>query len=271
MRPKLARLLAILTVLLGLGWLLAMPEIARASAPTCTVSASNLTVGTISPTSGYPYTTSASFSFTCTNHGASSQTVYACVSIDSGNIGTAADRRIADPGDNHELSIQITGGSNSPGQIGTGSAYPMLGPLTLTLPAGSGQTNTQTFSIVATLPQPGYTPPAATYSDSWSGWADLYFQTTAASSCGGASGWNGDKGFGFTISAVVPAMCSVTATSLAFPSVSFLTSPTTGTATVHVTCNGSTSVVVSLDNGQSGTGPTARVMKYGGGSITYGI
>lgn len=58
---------------------------------------------------------------------------------------------------------------------------------------------------------------------------------------------------------------------MAFPIASVLTNAVTATATVAVTCNASTPVTLALDNGATGSGPTAQLMKSGANAITYGI
>ena len=261
----------------GLTWLLAgfglllvlgAPGAARA-AVTCTVSGPSLTFGTVNPYSGYPYSTSGNESYSCTNN-SSAATIYACLSIGTGSGGTSPANRTLASGSN-TLSIQITGGSGYPSQIGNGTSYAMEGVLQAGI--GANATTTGTIALAVTMPQPSSAPPPGSYTSSFTGTdAQVLYTTTSASTCAAlTSGAHSTAQANFSVSATVATQCTVSATSLAFPTTSVLNKPVSATATVATTCNASTPVTVALDNGATGTGPTTRQMKSGANTITYGI
>lgn len=240
----------------------------------CTSSGPSLNLGTINPYSGYPYSTSGNVVVACTNSGSARRDVYVCLSVGVGTGGTTASNRTLVSGAN-KLPIRITS-LDPPTQVGTGTAYPMSGTLSFGL--DPGQTFGPTFPLTITVPAPGSAPPPGPYTSSFSGVDAQIFYTSVAS---GAAGPNGCTGLmagtkqtaqaDFSVSGTVPAQCTVSAGGLAFPTRSVLSGATTATATVTVTCNAAVPVTVALDNGATGSGPTARRMRSGANAITYGI
>lgn len=249
---------------------LGTPGSARA-AVTCSIAGSTLSFGTVNPYSGYPYSTSGTSNYTCTNSLGSTATVYGCVSIGIGTGGTTAANRTLSSGAN-TLPIQITGGVAYPSQIGNGTAYPMEGPISFSI--GSHGSASGTFTVAATIPQPSPAPPLGNYTSTFSS-SDFQFiftTTSAPATCSAlASGPYSTSSGHIVMSAQVPSQCTVSATSMAFPTASLLATTTTATATISTMCNNSTAVTVGLDNGATGSGPTARQMKSGANAITYGI
>lgn len=241
------------------------------AAVTCTATHSNVSFGTINPYSGYPYEPSATGTYACTNTGTTAATVTLCISYGTGTGGTTPSNRTLASGSN-TIPVQVLGRINNSTQYGDGTSYPMKGPLTLSVPANG--TANGSYGIFIVMPQPSSTPPPGTYTSSFSGTdaQDLYTAASAPSSCAAlASGAHSTTPSNFSVSATVPTQCTVSASTLAFPTASLLTQPVTATATVSSTCNASTPVTLALDNGATGTGPTARQMKAGSNAITYGI
>lgn len=241
-----------------------------ACAQTCTMAGPTLTFGTLNPYSGATTTTSGNGTFTCSNSGTTSITVYACLSIGTGTGGTTTTNRTLASGSS-TIPITIkTGGSA--GQVGNGTSYPMAGPISVTLTAG--QSTTTAFSIISTVPPPSPAPPPGSYTSSFTG-ADaqfIYVARTSTTTCASLnSGAHQTTQANFSISASVPTQCSVSATGMAFPTASVLGNPVNATATVSTTCNAAVPVTIALDNGATGTGPTTRQMKSGVNAITYGI
>ena len=238
---------------------------------TCTFSIPNLSFGTINPYSGFPYSTGGDAAETCTNNGSSSTTLYECYSIGTGSGGTTAANRTLAMGA-AKIPIQIFTSGNST-QTGDGTAYAMDGVYASNLAANGQQYSTTSISV--TMPAPGSPPAPGTYSSNFSGASTALLYTSGSSgpsTCSAlAAGAHSTAQGNFTISATVATQCTVSATSLAFPTASVLASAVSATATISVTCNASTPVTVALDNGATGTGPTARRMKSGANVITYGI
>ncbi|MGI4943491.1 MAG: Csu type fimbrial protein [Janthinobacterium lividum] len=260
--------LVYLGVAILLCFTLALPH--AASAQTCTMAGPTLTFGTLNPYSGATTTTSGNGTFTCSNSGTSSITIYACLSIGTGTGGTTPINRTLASGAS-KIPIMIeTGGSA--GQVGNGTSYPMAGPISVTLTAG--QNTTTAFSIISTVPPPSPAPPPGSYTSSFAG-ADaqfIYAVRTSTTTCASLnSGTHQTTQANFSISATVPTQCSVSATAMAFPTASVLGNPVNTTATVSTTCNAAVPVTIALDNGATGTGPTTRQMKSGANAISYGI
>ena len=231
------------------------------------MSGPTLTFGTVSPFTGYPRSTSGNLVVNCMNGGTASATVTICVSFGVGTGGTTTSNRTLASGSN-KLGIRVTNGSTD---IGDGSSYPMYGPF-----SGNAAANASVggnLPLTVTIPSPATPPAPGSYATTFNGTsAVLYYNTGSFSTCPAliASGPASSQ-FSVPVSATVPTQCTVSATGLAFPTSSLLTSPVNTTATVTTTCNASVPVTVALDNGATGTGPTARQMKSGSNVITYGI
>ncbi len=258
-----------------LGLLLApcAPAAASGGTVTCTVAGPTMNFGTVNPYSGYPYYTSGDVSYSCQNTYSTSQIVYICISVGTGSGGTTtANRTLASGASTIPVQIQVTSTS---GQTGNGTSYPMAGLYSVTV--GANSSYSAQYALSVTMPQPGTAPPPGTFSSSFSGTdAQFVYGTgggTTPTSCPSLVSSPGVQAAqaNFSVSATVPTQCTVSATSLAFPTASVLTSSVTAAATISTTCNASTSVTVGLDNGATGNGPTTRQMKSGANAITYGI
>ena len=248
---------------------------AHAQVMTCTAAGPSLTFGTVSPYTGFPYSTSGNAALSCSNTGVVTSTAYVCLSVGTGTGGTTATNRTLSSGA-ATIPIQITGGSSFPAQTGNGTSYPLEGPVGISVPALG--TTPGTMPIAVNMPQPGSAPAPSTYTSSFAG-ADAQidyttlalFGSVPASCAALAAGIHSTAQANFSIMATVATGCTVSASSMVFPTSSVLTAIVTATATIAVTCNAPTAVTVALDNGATGTGPTARFMKSGANAITYGI
>ncbi len=237
-----------------------------------------MSFGTVNPYAGFPYSTSANVTYSCTNRDTSAHNIYLCASLGTGTGGTNGTDRTLSSGSS-TIPIKITNGANAT-QIGDNTSYPMEGPLG---PIGITANGSATGSVplAVTMPAPPSAPPPGNYSSSFSSPdAELYYVFHPATGAGSAapvscaalmSETPASSSGHIVVSAVVARQCTVSATSLAFPTRSALTAPVTATATISVSCNASTPVTIALDNGATGTGPTARQMKSGANAITYGI
>nr|WP_321984292.1 spore coat U domain-containing protein [uncultured Lichenicoccus sp.] len=250
--------------------LLALTTGARAQ--TCTASGPSLLLGTINPYTTSNTTTSGNGTYSCSNLLNFTTTIYACVSIGTGTGGlTATNRAVASGG--ATIPIQINSGGSS-AQIGNGTSFPMYGPIAIPMTGVVAANSTGTFAIGVTLPPPATAPAPGTYTSSFSGADAVFFyypESTAVTCSALAAGTHNTAQANFSISATIPTQCKVSATSMAFPTASVLKAAVTATATISVSCNASTPVTMALDNGATGTGPTARQMKSGSHVITYGI
>lgn len=248
---------------------LAAPAAAHAQVSCNVNSTPTAAFGTVNLLSGGPYWASTTAPFVCNGTSVPS-TVYFCLSVGAGNgyLTTTTNRTISFSTSKAQIAIYQTGAGGT--QIGNGTSYPMAGPFTLSVGVYAQATYNMPTAVELLTPQ---TSAPGSYSANFSGGDyGFYYTTSSVASCtalmsGSHNSTNGD----LVISATVPASCAVTATSLAFGSVANLSSSVAAQATVSVTCNGSTPVTVALDNGSTGTSPTARKMVVGGQSITYGI
>lgn len=260
-------------VLLVLLALLGMPGRAHA-ATTCTMSGATLAFGSVNPAAGSALTASGTGTFTCSNSGTTSVTVYACLSIGTGTGGLTATNRTLLGGGSGATHIPIT--ITNPGidnnNVGNGTSYPMAGPISFTVASkASGGGNIPLSAIIAATTT-NYEQ--GSYTSTFSGTdAEMIFTTTAKpTTCASlVSGTTTAATMTFTVTATIPTTCSVTAGNLAFGSASFINSALAANAAVTVSCNTSNAVVVSLDNGSTGTGPTTRLLTSGSNTVTYGI
>ena len=180
----------------------------------------------------------------------------------------------AHPASAGTVTCSATGPTLNFGTVSPYSGYPYYASGNVSY---SCQKTARKYALSVRMPQPSSPPPPGSFSSSFSGTdAQFIYGTgggTTPTSCPSLVSSPGEQAAqaNFSVSATIPMQCTVSATSLAFPTASVLTSAVTGTATVSTTCNASTSVMVGLDNGATGTGPTTRQMKSGANAITYGI
>jgi spore coat protein U-like protein len=245
---------------------------AKARAQSCWSNGSlNLNFGTIDVLSGGPYYTSGVSNFTCT--AGTPTNFYFCLSVGTGTAGTPTNRLLTQW--NGTLAIQIKPSAASPTQIGNGTSYPMDGPLVLSHPGGWSHSS-YSVPVTVVVPTPQNAPPSNNGSSYYSNFGGndfgYYWTMTPASSCqqviASASGFIQSNMF---ISAMVQPTCGVTATPMNFGTQGALTAAVAATAIISVTCNTTTAVTVALDNGATGSGPTARKMLFGSNAVTYGI
>ncbi len=233
----------------------------------CSLSSQILTFGTINPLYNRTNYTSAIATLTCTGMGAN-RTIYTCLSIGAGSASgsTASSRVLSASGSSAHLPIVITSSPSSSQQIGSGSPYPEDGPITFA--ANASGTGSTTFPIAVAYTGP-ITATPATYSNTFSSSNFRAKYSTSSSNCSQMS--SSASGGQMVVQAVVVSSCTVTATPLNFGSTSVLTTARTATSTITMTCTQGVTAVIGLDYGQTGTGPTARLMTSGSSSIRYGI
>ena len=234
----------------------------------CSLSSFTLTFGTINPQFAGTVYTSGNATVTCTGLAANT-TVTACLSIGAGSASgsTATSRVLSTSGNSTRLPVAIKSTPAAVQQIGNGTSYPKEGPITFA-GNGSGQAST-TFPITVSLTGPLSAAPA-TYSNIFSSTNfRATYHTPSTASCTTAT--TNASGGQMTVQATVVAGCTVTATPLNFGSTASLASARASTSSIQLSCTQGVNAVVGLDNGQSGTGPTFRLMKAGALSINYGI
>ncbi len=240
---------------------------ARAQEANCSLSSSTLTFSTINPQYAGTVYTSGTATMTCTGLAANT-TVSACLSIGSGSASgsTTTNRVLAATGTSNRVPITI---STTPSgqQIGNGTSYPKAGPVTTTANA-SGQA-TASFPITVAIAGPVTASPA-TYSNTFSSTNfRATYHTPSTSSCSAIT--TNASGGQLVVQAQVVPSCTVTATPLNFGSTSSLAVALTATSTIQLSCTAGVTATIGLDYGQTGTGPTARLIRSGTYSMRYGI
>jgi spore coat protein U-like protein len=238
------------------------------AAPSCSLSSSTMTFSTINPQYAGTVYTSGTAVMTCIGFGANA-TVSACLSIGAGNAAgsNATNRVLSASGTTTRIPIVISATPSSGQQIGNGTSYPKEGPVTVAANA-SGQA-TASFPITVAITGP-LTATPRTYSNTFTGNNfRATYRTPSNSSCTAIT-TNATGGQLLVQAQVVPG-CAVTATPLNFGTAAALSTALTATSTIQLTCTAGVTATVGLDNGQTGTGPSARLMKLGTNSVSYGI
>ena len=253
----------LLSVLLSFG--LSSPAKAQVS---CTLTGGPLAFGTLNVVTGLPAYASGTATGTCTSTIGFPITGYACLDIGTGTGGiSGGERAMASGGNLLPFEVRSTPGSAT--EIGDGTTWPSAGPMTISLPATG--TASVSFPVVAIVRPQGVLPAPGTYTSTFTGAAfRLYGTSNAVTTCAQA---NAAVQYAVTgsllVTATVTNQCTVTASPLSFGTTSFMTANIDVAAAVTVTCNASTPVTVSLDNGSTGTGPTARQMSSGANRVLY--
>lgn len=198
-----------------------------------------------------------------------------CPSLSDGSAGSSGSGRLVKGPGIATLSYQLF--QDASRTQGWGAVdQPQLGTVpVLTLGNGFSSSATTTATIYARLygSQP-LSPPGA-YMSVFTG-AETAF-TYAPFFVGSSTNCMGFVGTavvrpGFDVTAVPAAGCSVTTTDLSFPATGVLTKAINGESSIRVTCTSKTAFAVSLDNGTTGTSPTARkLVSPAGRSVTYGL
>jgi spore coat protein U-like protein len=234
----------------------------------CYLSSPTFNLATINPSySGTTPQVSQSATINCSGF-SSSQAISACLQIGAGDQtgSTLTQRLISDSTDTVKIGIYQNGTST---QIGTGSPYALYGPVGFTT-NGSGS-GTGTFNIGVSVIGPNTGAEQNVYQAHFSGTSyQGTYNTGSASSCSSLTN-TATTGF-MTVNGNVVQSCAATASALNFGSATNLSSPLTASSTITITCSqAGVSATVSLDYGQTGTGPTSRYMTHSSYTITYGI
>lgn len=269
--PLIARLRPLLFALvLALG--IFHPRAAHALS--CSATISNVDFGQPQLLTGEASDALATLTVTCTSIPALS-TVKMCPSIGAGSGGSnGAARLMAGPG-GATLSYQLF--QDSSRTVGWGSSDDTaLGSVpVISLSGGLTGTATVTRTIYARLFGSQSTAPPGNYSSAFTGTAAAFsygiYYLAASGSCSGYVGTAIVRPQ-FSVLASPAATCTLATNSLAFPSAGVLSTALRAQADIAVTCTRPTAYVVSLDNGQAGTAPTARKMtSASGATVTYAL
>lgn len=241
----------------------------RASAQTCTATASNIDFGNVSPISGASVPGSGSILVTCTWTLISlAPNVQVCA-----NLAASSPRLLAN-GSNTMLYDLYTDSGHS---VSWGSTASGGTPLSVSIGKPLlGTTNSATLNFYGLVGANQQTVPSVAnsntvYSQNFAGTQTVLayeYYTLLPPACSAISAPT--TTFPFTASATVVNNCTITATNLAFGTVGVLNHAITGNTNLSVRCTNGDAWRISLNGGGSGN-VAARTMQRtgGGGSIQY--
>lgn len=252
--------------------MLALPGKAQALA--CSGTITNVDFGAPNLLSTSPVDVMGTMTITCTAIPILT-VIKLCPSINEGSGGVNGSARLMTGPSGNTLSYQLyqdsgrtqAWGSISNPALGTAPPVSLDGGLT-----GTGTTN---LTIYGRLFGSQSTSLPGSYSSAFTGMqVVLTYAPYFLVGIGSCTGYVGTQNAypTFNVLAAPAAGCNLTTPNLTFPPTGVITSAVPGQTDMTVACTRNTPYSISLDNGQTGTGPTARKMvSPAGDSLTYGL
>lgn len=241
---------------------------ATARAQSCSFTMSNVAFGNIDVTLNTTFTATGTFTYSCT--GTSGNTIRVCPNFDTGTGDTTSGvpRRMASGTTLIDYNLyQDSGHATVWGDVNW-AFTPQPPTIDVPLPGGSGSGSRTVYALVNAAQT---TLPALTYTSNFNGGhTSIAYDYTSRGNCQRINNRNRVR-VPFTVTAVNVKTCRVTANNLNFGSVSALSANLDVNGSASVTCTNTTPYRVLLNNGLTGTGPTARRMTLGGNHINYGL
>jgi spore coat protein U-like protein len=251
----------------GTAWL-AVPTPAHAAA-SCNVTVGAGSFGAaVSPLTAGVVDTTANLNLSCSGL-TPGIPVSLCPNLDAGSAGgDGAGGRYLKTTGGAALPFQVYQDSARTQSWGTSGLLAFGATPTITATPGSGGTLNVNRTLYARIwTQPTTAP--GTYSTDFSG--QNFFWGLNLLSCAGITIGFAATPATFTFSTTLIADCQISTSSVEFGSVGVLTAAKNGQGALGVTCTSGTTYNVGLDNGQTGAGPTQRLMKKGSEAVTYGL
>jgi spore coat protein U-like protein len=243
-----------------------------ASAQSCNFTISGLDFGSINLAANTPFTSTATYSVSCT--GTANTTVRTCPNIDMGSGGsTSGNPRFLLNGATQlgfnlyqDSAHSSVWGSNLWGFAGS---YPSPTIDVALDGSGSGSASQTLFGQIS-AGQP--TSPAGLYASSFAGaQSSVAYAYSTVGTCA-TIGTSHATTAPFTVTATNATNCSVSASNLNFGTTGVLRTALDGMSSITVTCTNSAPYTVALGGGLSGaTDPTQRKMSQASTTITYGL
>jgi spore coat protein U-like protein len=243
-----------------------------ASAQSCNFSISDLIFGSINLAANTSFTTTATYSASCT--GTANTTVRTCPNIDAGSGGSTSGnpRFLLNGGTQLNFNVYQDGAYSSVwGSNLWGFAGSYASPTIDVVLNGSGVGSaSQTVFGQISAGQP--TLPAGLYSSSFAGaQTSIAYAYSTIGTCA-TIGTSHATTAPFTVTATNATICSVSASTLNFGATGVLRATLDATSTITVTCTNTAPYTVALDGGLSGaTNPTQRKLTQAAQTITYGL
>ncbi len=258
----------------AIGGILLLPLLmaGTATAQSCSFAMTDVNFGTVTLQSGSPIDTTATFSATC--QGLALTTVRVCASFGAGSGGAAgsgAPRYMVSGATQLAYNVYSDAAHTTP-LGGYSGLLSLLGGATLSVPLNASGKGSASFTVYGRIPAGQSTTPPGIYQSSFAGTeTSVYYQYVSILTC--AQILNGTVSrVPFTVLAVVPASCTVSATNMDFGSVTSLASAVDATSTVTANCTRTTPYEIALNGGVSGASdPTQRVMSNGSHILKYGL
>jgi spore coat protein U-like protein len=245
-----------------------------APTPARAAASCNVTVGagnfgsTISPLTAGTVDTPASLNFSCSGL-TPGIPISLCPNLDGGSAGgDGAGGRLLNTSGGVRLPFQIYQDSGRTQTWGSASLLIFGATPTITATPGAGGTINVTRQLYGRIWTTATTVPGD-YSTDFTG--QNFFWGLNLLSCAGITIGFGAQPATFTFRAILVADCQATSSSVEFGSVGVLSANKDGQGGLGVTCTTGTTYSVGLDNGLTGTSPTARKMKKGAEAVTYGL
>lgn len=247
---------------------------APAAAQTCSASVTDVDFGDPGLLSGTVTDAVATLTVTCT--GIPLLTVVKmCPSIGEGSGGASGSARLLRTTSGQLLGYQLYRDSSRTQGWGAVDNTELGTVPVLTLGTGFSGSATTTARIFARLFAPPSTAQPGTYISRFVGAQTAFsYSLYLVGSNVGCTGFVGSAVIRpeFDVTATAAASCAVSAADLIFPAAGALTSALTATGNLDVICTARTAYAIALDNGTTGTAPTARRMvSAAGAAVTYGL
>lgn len=238
-------------------------QTAPVQALTCSALVSSVNFGLVSVRAGVNNTTSGTLQVSCS--GALVATVGTCVTFGPGGGGASGGNspRLMRRADGATLAYELRSGGNGPAFGTLGSVF-LLVPIVL----GSGSV---TLPIYGDITSNTVGIGTGSYESVFSGAGNIRLNYNTGSCAGAGTGVSVPD---FKVSAEVVPSCEIDVGGLDFGQIgSAVLAPVTGKATLQVRCTANTAFHIGLSMGTGGgvTGPTARKMRNGLRTLTYGL
>lgn len=239
-----------------------------ATAQTCTVTATGLTFNPVDVLLGSSVDTTGTVSVQCT--GAKNTTVRVCLNIGYPNGASPGGNRIAISGTD-QLAFQLY---TDAARTNIWGSYLAGGPVGVSLNVsikGSGSSSTVNQTVYGRVFGSQSTAGFGTFAALFSG-TNAHFAAQYALGADCTTMTGGSNQFPFTVSAIVPAKCSVSNATLDFGARPVLSSNVDASTNLSVSCSRSLPYSVALNGGLTGaTDPTQRAMSKVSERVYYGL